>query len=77
LHVSNPFLFGLFFEVSVDLFEPMVLGSITGKVIICFKERPINCKIWAPEKVYPYPIPSEEGDGKSLITSSAMGDLNR
>ena len=27
--------------------------------------------------LYPYPIPGEEGDGGSLITGSAMGDLNR
>ena len=25
----------------------------------------------------PFPIPSEEGDRGSLITSSSMGDLNR
>jgi len=27
--------------------------------------------------LYPYPIPSEEGDGGSLITGSATGDLHR
>jgi len=53
----------------------MALGSITGRVIIFLKERLI-IKFRFVGTLYPYLIPSEEGDRGALITGSAMGDLN-
>jgi len=62
LHASNPFLFNPFSKVSINLLKPMALGSITGRVITFLKERPI-IKFGFVGTLYPYLIPSEEGDG--------------
>jgi len=56
---SQPFvcqqyiLFGLSSKVSINFFEPLAPGSITGRVIIFLMERPVNWKIQVYENIIP------------------------